>query len=352
MPKYLLLMRHANHKSGVLTNEGRESAEAVANRFKEVLEEFGVTSALSENISFDIDSVMYASTSEVIATRYILHKTLQYNAVEKKDERLNPENFHPYINSEQKKTLIEDIKCRLHDMKNNKALVIVGHQPFLGWLAREVSGKSLPISQSELLCIVFDNPQAYYWNNGYLRWVLSPRDDKALEEIKEKIKYKMEIAKLLSVFITTALGFLLSTLIDPDSMGDLAEVRWALIGAIVAFIGGIVLYLMTMYSYDRLLMPSRFWADSTPPQPVSARPKWLVWRPPSSAVWVLYQNMMRIWRYFFTGATISVLVGLVLLSWAALKVQCIELPIVIVICFIIASWWFYRVFRPQLGTQD
>jgi hypothetical protein len=53
----------------------------------------------------------------------------------------------------------------------------------------------------------------------------------------------------------------------------------------------ILLYLMTLFWYDRLLMPSRFWGI-LPSGKEDAVSK-VLRRPPSSALWVLYQTRFR-----------------------------------------------------------
>lgn len=352
MPKYLFLMRHAKHDGTTLTREGREHTEQVANRFAEVINELRKTKHSYDNIAINLCELWYAGSTEVKATKYALLKIMDESVKGKEEELLHPDEFNAYINSGSCKELAAKIKSTLRDMNDKDALFIIGHQPMLGWIAREFTRQSLPISHSELLCLTFDKPDAYYWNEGYLRWVLSPSDEEAIREIKEKIKYKMEIAKLLSVFITTALGFLLGTLIDENKMKYLCKYEWALYGSVISFMFAIVLYLMTMYSYDRLLMPSRFWADSKPPVNSYFRPKWLVWRPPSSAVWVLYQNMMRIWRYLFTGANVSVGIGLLFLAYAVLKPANPLFSVIGIVVFPLLIFWFYKIFGPKLGTQD
>ncbi len=84
------------------------------------------------------------------------------------------------------------------------------------------------------------------------------------------------------------------------------------------------------------------------------RPKWLVWRPPSSALWVLYQNMIRIWKYLFTGATCCVLIGLLFLAYAVFKLN-ITGTIMFIAVVAVGScllWLFYKIYGPVLGAED
>ena len=125
----------------------------------------------------------------------------------------------------------------------------------------------------------------------------------------------------------------------------------ALRASTVLFFIALALFLATIYAYDRLLMPTRFWGEAPLPQN-NKRPKWLVWRPPSSSLWVLYQNMMRVWTYFFTGATGAVILGFILLAYAVFHPGW---PIVFfasagagLVLFLLA----YRKLGPQLGSED
>jgi hypothetical protein len=71
---------------------------------------------------------------------------------------------------------------------------------------------------------------------------------------------------------------------------------------------------MTVVSYDTLLMPRRFWSES--PVGADKRPGWIVERPPSSASWILYQNMLHVWKRQFIPATYFLVAGLFLLCMA------------------------------------
>jgi hypothetical protein len=135
------------------------------------------------------------------------------------------------------------------------------------------------------------------------------------EELKEKIKSKMTLANLLSGFITAGIGVLVSMLAEGAKVAALG-VQAAIAFAAAALLGvAVAFYLSTMFSYDRLLMPARFWAE-TAHAAGKNRPSWLVARPPSGIHWVLYQNMLRVWQRQFVPATVLTLCGLFLL-WSA-----------------------------------
>jgi len=91
-------------------------------------------------------------------------------------------------------------------------------------------------------------------------------------------------------------------------------------------------------------MPIRFWGESAKKKDRT----WLVKRPPSSANWILYQNMIRVWNLMFTPATLLVIAGLVLLSMGLLG------PVAgtaLVFCLILLAGYYLH-FRPSLGSED
>jgi hypothetical protein len=162
----------------------------------------------------------------------------------------------------------------------------------------------------------------------------------------------MDVAKLLSAFLTTALGFLLTSLLDRSKLAEAGARVWALYVSTTAFLVAISLFLLTLSAYDLLLMPERFWEEEEPPREPRLRPGWLVWRPPSSSVWVLYQNMLRVWRYYFTTAAYALVLGLVLLAYVVLR-DVGEVEFAFSVVALTAGLYVYRkIVGPKIGTQD
>jgi hypothetical protein len=164
----------------------------------------------------------------------------------------------------------------------------------------------------------------------------------------------METVKFLGAVITVALGALLAVLFDPEKWSQLAAVAHGQVATQFAaglLLASIALYLATVYAYDRLLMPSRFWTELGPPgQRRIRRGAALARRPPSSAVWVLYQNMQRVWWGLFTPATLSFALALVVLAAVFLRLgggalAALTLGVVAVLGLM---YWF----RPVLGSED
>lgn len=224
-------------------------------------------------------------------------------------------------------------------------ILVVGHQPQLGWIAEKVLRKPQPIDRAEIVCIALkEHWLGRFRPDRWLLWTISASDKEVEQALREKIESKKKLAEILGGLMTFFLGFLLQTWLDTDKIAR--NGRTALAFSIVFFFTGLLLYLASMYSYDRLLMPVRFWSEVS--KPLGHR--WLVHRPPSSAAWILYQNMTRVWNWMFTPATISVLLGLLLLAIGVFQPG---LPAsVMLFAGLVILLIMYRRFRPTLGTED
>jgi hypothetical protein len=261
----------------------------------------------------------------------------------------------------------------LRKLSAGDGVLVVGHMPQLSWLAyrlsRGVGGRwwkpweraALPLASGEIICLAVTE-RGSRWS-GHLSWAITPTDDEALKSLYEKVKSKMESAKQLAAVITLVLGGLLGVLLDTGKWSGLGKVQtgfpspfnYSGQGAVQTAFGlllaALALYLMTMYAYDRLLMPTRFWAELPPRR--GDRPRggsWLPRRPPSSSAWVVYRNMMRTWYTLFTGATVLVAVALVILGAALLRLDPADLSwALLAVAALLGIRWLYR---PVLGSED
>lgn len=97
-----------------------------------------------------------------------------------------------------------------------------------------------------------------------LKWVLSPGDEKLIEDLRDKIKSKMDSAKLLGAFITAVLVFAARELaVLPEAAGWQLWVGGAGLTMLAAATAA---YFATMFMYDGLLMPVRMWPSPKPTQ--------------------------------------------------------------------------------------
>ena len=116
-----------------------------------------------------------------------------------------------------------------------------------------------------------------------------------------------------------------------------------------------------MYAYDRLLMPPRFWADTSSTDaaagearriPVFAhRGNWLVRRPPSSSAWIIYQNMQRTWWGLFTPATV-LMAGALLVLTVALSGVSWGWTLAVCLSLVAGVGGLIAWFRPVIGSED
>ena len=192
-----------------------------------------------------------------------------------------------------------------------------------------------------------------------LRWVLTPgrQRDVMVVELREKIKSKMDAAKFLASFVTATLGVQLALLSDVKKIEALDGVGAPIFGiSTILLVVSAILFFATILAYDKLLMPSSLWADRRPKSP-SKRPRWLVWRPPSSDAWLLLQNMQRVWKRMFILAAVLVPVallmqaGVILLSMydvqTAVLAALVTLPVVLIF-----MQWLQEQAWPRLGSED
>jgi hypothetical protein len=278
------------------------------------------------------------------------------------DEDLDPQRFMTWQGTAPADNLVRELveltNQESREISVDRAVLIIGHMPQLGWLAARLMGNRprwmafvdgyltpLALQNGEVACIALTDPRRGR-PAGRLRWTVGPDETTAIEDLRDKIKSKMDIAKLLGGFITLVLG---GVVLAPGRLEELSRGgdQWAVYVAAVSFLIAIGLYLRTMYAYDTLLMPKRYWGEGVPG---GRTPRWLVRRPPSSAAWILYQNMLHVWTFLFTPATVAVAVGLLALAYAALEPGWPEGVITAVVLIGVTVYGLSR--RPVLGSQD
>ena len=393
---YVLLCRHASHQGGVLMPDEktkRYPTQDVADRLREEL-------LFGREVT--IKRLLFAPTPEARRTAWLLRRELSATATPlppaeltrtgkfticppgwvtdgrigeqvvcySECQALSPGQPRSRDTAKAGMKAVTDELCQLPP---GGGVLVVGHMPQLSWLAcnlsRGFSGRwwkpweraALPLASGEVACLEVTKRRGHW--SGHLRWAITPTDDDALKSLYEKIKGKMESAKQLAAVITLLLGGLLGVLLDTSKWSGLGQVKtgfpapfdYSGQGAVQAAFGlllaALALYLMAMYAYDRLLMPTRFWAELPPRR--GDRPRggsWLPRRPPSSSAWVVYRNMMRTWYTFFTAATALVAIALAVLGAALLRLDVGDLAwaVPVVAILVVIRWWF----RPVLGSED
>lgn len=220
--------------------------------------------------------------------------------------------------------------------------VLVGNDPFIGWLAAGL-GTAVHLGRGEMAG--FEKltrrwPRPDRWA---LAWTLCHRNEEAAEELRGKIRSKMDVAK-----VNGALGVALLTFLLQEGVrgGDAIRGFWPFV-ALLMIGSGTALYFGTLFAYDRLLMPTRFWSARRP----GRTPPWVVRRPPANDVWVLYQNMMHTWRWMFVPACALIAAGLLAVGLAAFPSRPGEAVAILAGVITGAGVWT-RVHRPRLGAED
>jgi hypothetical protein len=267
----------------------------------------------------------------------------------------------PYFKAEKTKAL-KAVNSGLEDALANgsNAVMVVGHQPLLSELARTFLRRrapwptaQVPLARGEIACLAGRSFTGTF-HASQLLWTIAPSDDAAMVALRDKISAKMNVAGFLSGVIGAALVFLLQGILDRTRSEASIEMSLRYAAAAALFVA-VWLYLSTVYACDRLLMPTRFWGEARNPADISRRPRWLVWRPPGSDAWVVYQNMLRVWRWQFVPATCFLVAGIGLLGvalWRPMNTGEIVLPIVAVALLIAALLIYSYWRRPHLGVED
>jgi hypothetical protein len=261
-----------------------------------------------------------------------------------------------------------------------RAYVLVGHQPQLTHIARRLlngrfrrflPGDSLPIGNSEVACIELGS------KSRRLPWVLTQKPAPLLEELKDKIKSKYDVAKFfLGAFVVNT-GLILNAGIwgQPESWATAPIASFFAYAAIVVAMVSLLFTAITLFSYDSLVMPETFWSEpseqrkgfwrSKRPWSDGKPPRWSVSRPPSQAHVILYYEMMHVWNAFsmpavsFAFVALGCLVlALICRGEACLPFAVPTLPVpgwtsfVVVTVILGLSLFFYWWNKPRLGTED
>jgi phosphohistidine phosphatase SixA len=295
-----------------------------------------------------------------------------------------------YLNEKCVTRKLELTRCELSRAATPAtAYVVVGHQPQLTGIARallkkpignSLPGNSLPLGSSEIACIQLGNC-------ARLLWLLTAKGQDSLDELKDKIKSKYDVAKFfLGAFVVNT-----SLLLNAGLWGDPklwavahSSARLTAYAAIIAALISLTFAAATLFSYDRLMMPERFWSEGTEPDELQGldrklwwrlrrllrkSPKWSVSRPPSQAIVILYYEMMHIWKAFFLPAIVFAFaaIGFFVVALASRSRSLlpkslilfdagwgllVTLSVIVGLAFLIPNLLFYERKKPRLGSED
>jgi hypothetical protein len=249
--------------------------------------------------------------------------------------------------------------------------LFVGNDPIVSRLAADLTDTSIALAHSELACLQRRSPS---WirkaagkipmvkNPEYqLVWTAAPYDDEEVDGIVGKIKSKMTTAASLGTVITGLLVFLLES-------GSETRSWWAW-ASLMLFVGAALLYFVTMFFYDSLSLPSRFWAPGKSAGH-RTKPGWLLrslsrirrgrsrlLRPPSSTARVLADAMLHTWSSLFLPATVLAGLGVAMLvadmAFGSTGEAMIESGHVVgALLYLVALGLYAAAHRPNLGASD
>jgi len=240
-------------------------------------------------------------------------------------------------------------------------VVAVAHDPQASWLLHSLVDdegapgrrawlhrpERLPIRRGELIMLCGD------WGRYRPVWAISPASTELIEQLQSKIGSKMDSAKQLGAFSTALLVFAVTAVVNADLSGFRELLAWS--GATLITLG-VISFFVTLFQYDSLLMPTSMWASVFREGGLSRPSKsGVLLRPPSSAAWLLYQNMQLVWRRSFTVAVAATGLG----GWVVvLGVSDPEwwrgwvLVGLLTLAAAIAGRWVWQQSRPDLGVND
>lgn len=372
--RYVILVRHASRNLDSDHDESRQSMsgwDPDLSRVKPEFKEKGLprTLAIAHRLADELKPVKVAQiwhsphtvagqTAE--AYQWVLSERTKHQCRKEPLASLDPDRGSA-------ETVAEKL-AESRTLEKGFALIVVGHQPMLTFLSRELTRKKLPVGTlpldgSEAACL-----ELHDGKGATLLWMLTEKRSDLSAELKEKIKSKYDVAKFfLGAFVVNT-GFVLSgeiwKITNPLAMG------LVLAGFVLTLIG-LAFTAATLVSYDKLLMPTDFWTSSARDdlkRTQTIRPKeWSVLRPPSQAQVVLFYEMVHVWEVFFIPALAcafaAVAAFLVALAYNHLypeirgggRVELLSLvaiAVVAVAALILPLVLHYRPKRPDLGFED
>lgn len=396
--EYLFLMRHAAHSEGHLTVQGSDHVRQVAARLGEWVERewrnepdrrirLWYTTAEASEVQETLDLLTLGMSDTVRrltgrpVARFALHPEPDALANDSRQPNTCRQRWmgiplpglatahqdpalalSAYSPSEE---AFNRLRCWLTssgtgDTEARRATgdapLLVGNDPLIGYLASAIVGRPVPVARGELVCLA---RAGRAWR---LLWTISDDGPDEAEAVRAKIKSKMTTAAALGTVIVGLMTFLLQNALQKQP----TLFQWLAFAALAA---SAALYFASLFLYDSLQMPVRFWGTrfESPTQRGSAKSigsrlrhgKSLVRRPPSSSARLLQSSMLRVWVWIFTPATVLAGIGVALYALSAtpagagmtFKVQLSHvLAAMVALWAAVSAWVAWH--RPNLGTSD
>lgn len=400
-PRYLFLMRHAQHKESHLTAEGSAHIRSLAMRFSEWIQaEWRNQPDRTIRLWFTSTSTEVQATAHALTRNVLAHVRPGEGRAEPYPFAASPSGEHgtgrsdngrqPWIPAlvpslterpdpgqdlsadlsaySPDKSAFQDLCTWLEASHTGEqqearrteadAPLLVGNDPLIGWVASRLTRRDTPVARGELVCLVNERPAGTRWR---LLWTLSDDGESEAEAIRAKIKSKMNTAGALGAVIVGLTTFLLQNSLQKEP----TIWQWLAFAALAASAG---LYFAALFLYDTLQMPPRFWSSRFPSRSPDkgrihatlarlrhGRPS--VARPPSSTARVLQASMVQVWNWIFTPATVLAGVGVACMAFGT---STDSGPVglhpwqvfsaIVVLTAIVGTWVVWQ--RPNLGASD
>lgn len=359
---HVLLFRHGKtdgrpgraERDRGLSDLGTEAVQQVARRLAEE-----VTTGRS---SLEIEMVLHGEYKQAQDTVRYIREAFQSQGAAwpvrtvQSSPKLNPDFFWRQAGKPDMGWVVKENGQAPKPSGARRALLIVGHEPQLSEMSRELlrltkppwrqwlGGHTVVIPSAGVCCVRVRDGKLEREDRPALQWLIEPEDRETAELLRAKIRSKMDVAKVFGAVITFALGIVLKELMDREATTPGPTPDWVAVAAGALGLA-LVLYIAVLYAYDSLLMPSRFWAASRDRRRFLPR---VVSRPPSSMNLVMQQNMVWVWTWPFTTANVLVIGAFALLAWAAIGISAGWVIGALVLASGLA-WWARRI---DLGAQD
>jgi phosphohistidine phosphatase SixA len=349
MPMNVVLMRHAERKTDQLeeiaglTFKGKKKAKETALAIPPAIKSFGKIKPIKP---FDI--ILHGGTTAATETATTLQTTgggLVETLVPCTALSPGQESKWPDI----RKHIEEHLKGPLGD---ESSVALVGHDPGISSLLSWLTAKNCRIIERGEAVLLTGRPCDMDRRDAIV--VRTFGSTYSSELLRKKVEMKMTVSTFLAGFTIPVLVELVK---DPSHEGFSA---WRALATVI-FTLSLGLFVVAVYTYDALLMPSEFWGPTTKRvEPKKSHSNF------SHDYWLngpLYAYMMRTWTWIFTPAVFCSAIAFLLLlidvkvPWAESLLENLpwlkSQPLVVVFCLLAIFIFILRwKMHPRLGIKD
>ncbi len=357
--RYILFIRHASReiryalkeKKHIMKNTRFERPKtesnfksrglpltlAMAGRLADELENLPETGVKVEKIICSSHTVAWQTADEI---RKVLHvrKVCDAPAIDPQPAVTPP---FPQVGGQE--TLDERFWTALLQGSEGKAVAVVGHQPHLTRIAKHILGRKLPadvlpLANSEIACIrIGKKPK--------LLWFLTNKPESLLNDLRDKVKSKYDVAKFFLGALVVKDGLVLNTKLWTEGGKWGAEFLYL---GLFCSIAALVLAVATLLAYDSLLMPPVFWGAAA----THKKTPWSVDRPPSQAQLIIFYEMIHVWKWFFMPSLAFALASIICFLLVLAGPKHFDFNLTIVGMASAAAIAYYRYYKPRMGAED